>query len=144
VEGVDDFVNGADRAESSSPDREPSRSGPLGSQTFWFSEPPGVFLRAASQSPALLDFYVWLQSYGLPTTASAVYADSDSDRMNNWQEWVAGTNPTNAGSVLRLEEPNAGPGGVTLTWVSVTNRSYYIERATNVLRQPASRRSRCC
>jgi len=89
------------------------------------------------QSPALLEYYLWLQGYGLPTAASAVYADSDGDGMNNWQEWIAGTNPTDAASVLRLQPPVFAPGSVTLTWSSVTNRAYFVERATNLVPAPA-------
>jgi hypothetical protein len=84
------------------------------------------------QSPALLDYYTWLQRYRLSTAASDIYNDSDGDRLNNWQEWVAGTIPTNAASVLALGAPLAGPGGVTLTWASVTNRTYSIERAPSL------------
>jgi parallel beta-helix repeat protein len=89
------------------------------------------------QTPALLDFYLWMQGYGLSTAASAVYANADNDRMNNWQEWVAGTDPTNAASVLVLAAPAAGADSVTLTWASVTNRSYYVERATSLAGQGA-------
>jgi len=85
------------------------------------------------QSPALLAYYLWLQGYGLPTAASAIYADSDQDGLNNWQEWMAGTSPTNAASVLFLELPVVGPGTVTLTWPSVTNRAYFVERATGLM-----------
>jgi len=85
------------------------------------------------QSPALLAYYLWLQGYGLPTAASAIYADSDHDGLSNWQEWVAGTNPTNAASVLRLQPPLFAPASVTLTWPSVTNRAYFVERATNLM-----------
>jgi len=80
-----------------------------------------------------------MQSYGLPTTASAIYADADNDNQNNWQEWVAGTNPTNAASVLRLETPlvKPPPATVTLIWSSVTNRVYFIQRADTLAPLPS-------
>jgi hypothetical protein len=89
------------------------------------------------QSDTLLAFYNWLQSYGLAADLSAISADPDQDGMNNWQEWLAGTNPTNAASVLRLQRPLFVPGSVTLTWSSVTNRAYFVERATNLALLPA-------
>ena len=84
------------------------------------------------QSPALLDYYTWLQGFGLPTSASAVYADSDGDQMNNWQEWRADTNPTNGLSVLRIVNATKGPNGAEVTWQSVATRNYWLERATNL------------
>jgi hypothetical protein len=84
------------------------------------------------QGTGLTDFTAWLWQYGLPTDGSSKYADTDRDGMNNWQEWIAGTNPTNAVSVLRLQLPLYVPGRVVLTWSSVTNRAYFVERATNL------------
>ena len=84
------------------------------------------------QSPALLDFYDWLQTYALSTSASAVYADSDGDGMNNWQEWVCGTNPTNALSVLRMVSALPTSTNATVTWQSVAGVNYFLERSTNL------------
>jgi hypothetical protein len=89
------------------------------------------------QSPASVISYAWLQSYGLPMDGLADYADTDNDGMNNWQEWLAGTNPTNAASVLRLQMPAFLPDGVMLTWSSVANRNYFVQRATNLMPPPA-------
>lgn len=51
-------------------------------------------------------------------------------------EWVAGTNPTNAFSVLRLLPPSRAGADVTLTWLSVTNLTYVLERSTNLAATP--------
>ena len=40
-----------------------------------------------------------------PPTDTADYADSDGAGMNNYQEWIAGPNPTNALSVLAMLSP---------------------------------------
>ena len=60
--------------------------------------------------------------------------------MNNWQEWRCGTDPTNALSLLRLLVPEVGSqesGARMVTWESVSNRSYFLERGTNFGDQPA-------
>ena len=88
------------------------------------------------QPDASGSFIDWLQNYALPTDGSVDSADSDYDRMNNWQEWRAGTIPTNAVSLLKLAGISSGAPGLNVTWQSVANRSYFIERATNLTAMP--------
>ena len=40
--------------------------------------------------------------------------------------------PTNALSALQLFRPTKAGSGVTVSWQSVTNRNYFLERATNL------------
>jgi hypothetical protein len=81
--------------------------------------------------------YAWLQQYGLPIDGSADSADPDRDAMNNWQEWIADTDPTNSLSVLTILGATNSPAGTTVRWQSVTTRTYYLGRATNLLAPPA-------
>ncbi|PWU11454.1 MAG: hypothetical protein C5B50_23350 [Verrucomicrobia bacterium] len=82
-------------------------------------------------------FIGWLQQYGLPTDGSADYTDADGDGMNNWQEWIAGTNPTNTLSVLQMVSATPIATNVVVTWSSVNTRAYSLARATNLQAPPA-------
>jgi len=78
-------------------------------------------------------FHTWLASYGLPSNGSADYLDSDADGMNNWQEYLAGTNPTNTGSVFKIISGQMiSSTQFVLRWSSVSNRLYDVRRATNL------------
>ncbi|HXJ58027.1 MAG TPA: choice-of-anchor Q domain-containing protein [Verrucomicrobiae bacterium] len=83
------------------------------------------------QAPQSTISYAWLHQYGLPINASTDGADADSDQFNNWQEWRAGTNPTNALSALRfLPLKPIGPD-LVVTWQSVAGHSYFLEGSSN-------------
>ena len=54
-------------------------------------------------------------------------ADPDQDGFNNLAEYIAGTDPTNRSSVLRLDSiHSASPGSVTLQWASAAGKKYQI------------------
>ena len=52
--------------------------------------------------------------------------------MNNWQEWICHTDPTNAQSVLRLLSATASSTNVTVSWQSVSGVIYFLERSANL------------
>jgi hypothetical protein len=84
------------------------------------------------QTPASILSYAWAQQYGIPTDGSADFEDPDGDGMNNYQESVAGTNPTNAASLLVLYSTTAATNGLNVMWQSVDNRTYYLQSSTNL------------
>lgn len=61
-------------------------------------------------------------------------ADPDQDGMSNLQEYLAGTNPNDPNSRLRITAVSANTigSGATLTWTSVPSRLYYVNERTNL------------
>ena len=84
-----------------------------------------------------------LDSNGLPTAWELTYfghtavnpnADADGDGVSNYNEYLAGTNPTNAMDFLRITSTTFAPGGTntTLTWNSTPSRLYSIQKALSL------------
>lgn len=72
-----------------------------------------------------------LNSFGNLTTATAS-SDYDHDGQSDYAEYISGTDPKNAASYLLVQsQPNAT--GFRLSWPSQTNRTYTLERSTNLL-----------
>ncbi len=69
----------------------------------------------------------WLAGYGLdaPSFDAAELSDGDADGHLAWQEWQAGTDPTDEGSVLRVSSLERLPDGrCVMQWASVGDRVY--------------------
>jgi hypothetical protein len=95
--------------------------------TAWISSSA---LRADSQTPD-----EWKHSFfGSATNALAAdNADPDQDGMSNLQEFLAGTNPTNATSRVQFINPvSDGNGGLALSWLSAPNKYYTVERSDSI------------
>ena len=88
------------------------------------------------QKAGMGEFICWLAQCSLPTDGSADFTDPDRDGLNNWQEWQAGTDPTNAASVLRLFTPARVSTSFSATWQSVPGRAYFIERSSSASSPP--------
>jgi hypothetical protein len=73
----------------------------------------------------------WEQGFGLSSTnGSDRDLDSDGDTMTNWQEYVAGTDPTDAVSYLRVDRLTL-TDGARMEFVAVSNLTYTVEFTGN-------------
>ncbi len=59
-------------------------------------------------------------------TNAAPGADPDGDGFTNQAEYIAGTVPTNAASLLRIESVTQNAGGCTITWQSGAGHRYQV------------------
>lgn len=59
--------------------------------------------------------------------------DHDHDGMLSWEEWVAGTSPTNSADVLKIDmQIETAENSSMLIWKSVSNRVYKVWRSTEL------------
>jgi hypothetical protein len=70
----------------------------------------------------------WKQQYGLdPFDHGVAGTDPDHDGMSNLQEYLAGTNPTNAASCFKITSVTTTNGNVRVSWSAVGGRSYVLQ-----------------
>jgi len=54
-------------------------------------------------------------------------SDTDGDGMTDGAEALAGTNPTDPASVLRVTDSTVNPGGFRLDWTAIPGKTYAVE-----------------
>jgi hypothetical protein len=59
--------------------------------------------------------------------------DTDGDGFNNAAEFLAGTDPLDAASSLRLNLKLTAPDVATVGWPTVAGRTYQIQRSSDLL-----------
>lgn len=131
-------------------------------QAVWSADTPwgDTFTRTGSVAsvplPTGLYQIHWLDltNYALPTNSPAhvlistnknstvignyvlLTLDSDGDHMPDWQEYIAGTDPSNRLSVFaitKMSPATNGAGGFVLRWTSVSNHLYAVWQASNLV-----------
>jgi immune inhibitor A len=82
--------------------------------------------RIAYQTNTWAEVVIWNSHYG--------NLDDDDDGVPNWQEALAGTDPKNAQSYLRVTRAAYGRADQSflLEWPSATNRTYRVMRSTSL------------
>jgi len=70
---------------------------------------------------------LWADDTGLSTNAQGgANQDADGDHFSNWKEYVANTDPNNAGDYLRFTQSQASRTGMVVRFPTALNRRYYI------------------
>ena len=68
---------------------------------------------------------LWEAGYGFNTNSvNEAALDSDQDGMNNRDEWLAGTDPKDSRSILRLQGQALGSAATLLRFTAVSNHTY--------------------
>ena len=89
---------------------------------------PGQVRLVVTLSP----FGVWQTQYfgSVNNPDAAPNADPDGDGISNWDEFLAGTNPTNRDSAFRLISAAKEPDGVRLSWTTAGVRTNVLQAAS--------------
>jgi len=76
----------------------------------------------------------WLMAHGLTNVSFDLEAeaDQDGDNMLTWQEYIAGTDPTNRASCFRVTRVDSSGPLRIMQWLSTSERLYHLYAATNL------------
>lgn len=70
--------------------------------------------------------------FGDPTAGNPA-ADTDGDGETNLEEYKAGTNPTDAASVLRINEIRRQGNDIVIVFEAAPDKSYRLEAGSNLI-----------
>jgi hypothetical protein len=90
------------------------------------------FIQKGALAPDGLPIAWLLSNFG--TTNVNANADPTGKGMTIAQDYLAGTNPNNTNSILRITDGSFSAGGTSasLTWNSVLTRYYYLQKAPDL------------
>jgi hypothetical protein len=95
---------------------------------------PGTALVGNGAVTAQITSDEWrVHFFGSLTNAQAQdNADPDGDGVPNWQEYLAGTDPTNPNSCLRLSATADASHNINLTWLTAPGKNYVLESSATL------------
>jgi hypothetical protein len=107
---------------------------------------PDAWSNKSNWKPSLVTFLAdsdqdglpdeWEILYGFdPRAAADATLDSDGDTMSNLAEYIAGTDPTDPSSYLKINLVTDRPGA-TLEFLAISNRTYTVEFTDAIGKSP--------
>jgi serine protease AprX len=108
----------------------PAQTGTLlASNTLAFT---GTYTFPDVNSNGMSDLYEQYY-FGSVSTNRTRLTDTDGDGMTDYAEFIAGTDPTNAASNLRILKSYVSNGVMTVQWSAVPGRIYEVQTSTNLV-----------
>ena len=104
----------------------------LASNTLTFT---GTYAFPDVNSNGMSDLYEQYY-FGSVSTNRTRLTDTDGDGMTDYAEFIAGTDPTNALSNLRIIRSFLSNGVMTAQWSAIPGRIYQVQTSTNLLDWP--------
>jgi len=111
---------------------------PDSSTEYEFESHPGyVWVMSDAQQPASITSDEWKIAFfgGLTNSQAGDDVDADGDGALNWQEYLAGTNPTNALSYLQFSNASLstnGARGVAINWLTAPGKTYVLQSSATL------------
>jgi hypothetical protein len=100
------------------------------------SLPASLWVMSPALAPPQITSDEWRTAFfGSYTNISAGDSlDPDGDGASNWQEYIAGTNPTNGQSKLQFSSITAAgaPSQVTLSWLTAPGKTYLLQSSPSL------------
>ena len=101
-----------------------------------FTAQPGPCPPADTDHDGIPDWWVTVR-FGHPTGLASDHSraqdDADGDRMSNRAEYIAGTDPADPQSYLKIDSiSGSSTNGINIAWGSISNRLYSVQRACDL------------
>ena len=102
------------------------------------SHPGFLWVMSGARQPASITSDEWKIAFfgSLTNGLAGDDADADGDGAPNWQEYLAGTNPTNALSRLEFSSAsfyNNGARGAAINWLTAPGKTYILRSSTALM-----------